>query len=284
MDKYVIGLVGGIASGKSFVANILKEKHYATIIDVDKIAHRILETDKVTAKLKKKWGKSFIDIFSSFSSKKKDYRRAMANIIFNDEKKLKFFNRIMKRFINKEVIRTIKETNGLIILDMPLLFESKMQRRCNSIWFINTDRQQRILNFSQRYVDSNKSIDQILQDFESRESRQISCEIKEKLVDQIVNNHMKKDKLIELISEFIKDERVSSKLRFCRGCKWCYKIHEADFWECKAPEGLSDRSFSVVSGKTMISEEREWALCSSNREHYFYNTCGTKGKWFEPKE
>ena len=101
--KYVIGIVGGIASGKSYIANILKEKYNAIIISADEIAHKHLKTQYVLNKLKRRWAKRF-DIFNFYD---KDFRTAIAKIIFSDKGELKFFEKLMGPLINKEIIKTI---------------------------------------------------------------------------------------------------------------------------------------------------------------------------------
>lgn len=281
--KYVIGIVGGIACGKSYIANILKEKNNATIINADQIAHKHLSTEYVHNKLKRRWANRF-DIFNLHN---KEFRTAIAKIIFNDKKELKFFEKLMGPLINKEIIKTIKSTEGLIVLDMPLLFEAKMDKWCNTIWYISIEEQTRMLNFSHRYIGSGKTIDEILKDFHARENRQISTTEKSKRANRIIFNHLNSDNsLTEEIDELLKMENVANILRLCKDCKWC-KLDNRNkeiYSECLSPNNANGTTiYSSVSGENKIEKQVKWIFCDTHRGYNLNDRCGTEGKWFKPK-
>jgi len=155
-----IGLTGGIACGKSTVSSILREgskegKDKFEIIDVDKIAHNVLDpyklgSDSAYPKLVKAFGKQILEeetdeIFNTTIKKKlpKINRRILGDIIFKDRSKRKILNGITHPLIIKIMIKNIvsktlflrsnksnsnnsgasSSSSGLCLVDIPLLFE-----------------------------------------------------------------------------------------------------------------------------------------------------------------
>ena len=284
--KYVIGIVGGIASGKSYIANILKEKYNAIIISADEIAHKHLKTQYVLNKLKRRWAKRF-DIFNFYD---KDFRTAIAKIIFSDKGELKFFEKLMGPLINKEIIKTIKSLEGLIVLDMPLLFEAKMEKWCNSVWYISLEKDQRMINFAQRYPD--KSIEDITKDFNARENRQLSTDEKAYRAKQVIfnmfNGYIEQNRPEYQITECLRLENVANILRLCKDCKWCEldirTNKRLDCSKCLSPNNFDEKiTYSLIFGKNEVKRTVRWEYCDTQRDTVLDNICGPNGKWFEPK-
>jgi len=102
----IIGLTGGIASGKNFVAEILAKKD-AAIFDADKEVHKLLESDKSTIlEVSKKFSQSFID--------KKINRKILGEIVFSPgekgAKKLKILEKIIHPKIRKNHLEFLTPT------------------------------------------------------------------------------------------------------------------------------------------------------------------------------
>lgn len=116
----IIGLTGGIASGKSTVSNILIEKGYE-LIDADKIARKVVEVGSPAYyKIVEEFGDGIL-----LADKTID-RKALGKIIFSDKKARTKLNNISHPFIFKsikgELMEKAKDKN-IIFLDIPLLFE-----------------------------------------------------------------------------------------------------------------------------------------------------------------
>lgn len=116
----IIGLTGGIASGKSTVSNILIGKEY-DIIDADLIAREVVEVGTL----------AYYKIVETFGHEillkdKTINRKALGEIIFNDEESREKLNDITHPFIFETIkIKLLEKCrdNKLIFLDIPLLFE-----------------------------------------------------------------------------------------------------------------------------------------------------------------
>lgn len=121
----VIGLTGGIASGKSTVSNFLKEKGFK-IYDADIIAKEIMQKKEII--------KSLIDIFGSEVYNENTLNREyIKKIVFNNKEKLNELNNLVHYEVfnyYKEIKSKIKKEEK-VIFDIPLLFETKMDTLCD---------------------------------------------------------------------------------------------------------------------------------------------------------
>lgn len=121
-----VGLTGGIACGKSTVANIFVALG-AHLIDFDKLAHEVQETGKPAWKeIVKYFGKGILNQDDTIN------RNRLAQIVFTDKKKLEALNNIVHPLVfNLWQERLgkikIKEEHAIVLADIPLLFEGKMQ-------------------------------------------------------------------------------------------------------------------------------------------------------------
>ncbi len=116
----ILAVTGGIGSGKSTVAHILKKRGFS-IIDADKIAHEITEKEqKAYDDILRLFGDSILD------TKKNIDRKRLAGIVFNDTFKLQQLNKITHHYIFEEMrvqINTLQKKNYDICMDVPLLFQ-----------------------------------------------------------------------------------------------------------------------------------------------------------------
>ena len=126
-EKPVIGILGGIGSGKSTIAAEFA-KLGCKVIDADRIAHELLEEPPVREKVVSLFGQAVLD-----SSGKID-RRKVAEVVFADDHMLASLNRIIHPLVlqrTQELIERSKSQNQVkaIVLDMPcLLYTSPSPR------------------------------------------------------------------------------------------------------------------------------------------------------------
>jgi dephospho-CoA kinase len=121
----IIGLTGGIATGKSTVSGMLASLG-AVIIDADKIAREVVEPYQPTwYKLRDSFGEEIFEENGQLDRKK------LGSIIFNNGHAREKLNQIMHPAIRSKMNQLKEEfiTRGeeLIVLDIPLLFESELE-------------------------------------------------------------------------------------------------------------------------------------------------------------
>jgi dephospho-CoA kinase len=121
-----VGLTGGIACGKSTVAKMFVNDG-AYLIDFDKLAHEVQEPEKPAWKeVVKKFGREILREDGKID------RVKLGNIVFTDKKKLKLLNKIVHPLVFQEWDARLekiskKDKHAVILSDIPLLFEGKMQ-------------------------------------------------------------------------------------------------------------------------------------------------------------
>lgn len=126
---YLIGLTGGIASGKSSLSNALRQAG-AAVIDADKISHELTMVDGLALPaLKDAFGEAY------FRHGALD-RAALGNLVFSDRAQLDKLNALMYPLILSQMERQIDDNadQPVVILDVPLLYEAGWDSMCDEVW------------------------------------------------------------------------------------------------------------------------------------------------------
>jgi len=178
--KPIIGILGGVGSGKSTVAAEFA-KLGCKVIDADKIAHELLDKKTVQDRIVALFGKNILD-----SSGKIDHKN-LADVVFADADKLSSLNKIIHPLVlerAEELIRQYNRQNEVkaIVLDMPLLVEVGWARRCDKLIFVDCKRQLRVDRAKKMGVFDENQV-------KIRENFQISLDNKANLTDNIIDNN-----------------------------------------------------------------------------------------------
>ncbi len=143
MSMLVIGLTGGIASGKSFVAKCF-EQLGAEILDADKIGHEVLDLPDVVSQIQATWPQ--VEIINQRID-----RKSLAQVVFEmgiDRRRLNRLEAITHPLIKTRIEGRLTELrdnrNVAAVLDVPLLFEAGWESMCDKIVFVDVDLQIRI--------------------------------------------------------------------------------------------------------------------------------------------
>lgn len=122
-NRYVVGLTGGIASGKSLVARLFEE-HGATVIDADRVVAECYESNLLLKlELFFRFGPGI------FSSPCKVNKQKLAKRVFSNRKKLSKLERIVWPHVFDELEDRIEETEGIVIVEGSRIFESGYDKR-----------------------------------------------------------------------------------------------------------------------------------------------------------
>ncbi len=176
----IIGLAGGIASGKSFVAACF-EQLGAALIDADQVGHEVLDQPEVRLLLVSRWGADIV------KDDKVD-RRRLAEIVFRsdgDEQQLVELEEITHPRIRQRIesrIETLCVSGRVpaVILDAPVMFRAGWDDICNQVVFVDVPLQLRKQRAGSRGWDQGE--------LERRESRQVAVEEKKKRSTCVVDN------------------------------------------------------------------------------------------------
>ena len=134
----LIGLTGGIASGKSTVIQYLRYQGYP-VIDADKLGHKVLEPDNPGySKVVEKFGAGILNKDKSVN------RLILGGIVFSDPSKLQALNEISHPLIAEMVMKEFEsivsdDSNGIVFLEAALLIEANWYNMCQQIWVINLE-------------------------------------------------------------------------------------------------------------------------------------------------
>ena len=127
MSKYVIGLTGGIACGKSNISRSVKESG-VPVIDADEISRSLTASGgPALPAIREKWGEKVFD-------GEELNRRALSDIVFSDPAAREALNAIIHPLVLSEIHRKMDETEGPVVIDVPLLYEVGMDSWCDEIW------------------------------------------------------------------------------------------------------------------------------------------------------
>ena len=194
----VIGITGGIGTGKSTASNYLVEKGFA-LIDADQIGRNLTADGQP---LLKKIGEQFgcVSRVGDVGNGLVLDRRAMADLVFNNsEIKEKYDELIHSEIIAliDEKIAELKQTDARgILLDAPLLFEANINDRCDVVILITADMDQRIDRVSRRDDTDEEEI-------RDRIDNQMSDEEKAEFSDFIVDNSREPEDMFRQLEDIM---------------------------------------------------------------------------------
>ncbi|MDD7208728.1 MAG: dephospho-CoA kinase [Lachnospiraceae bacterium] len=140
----VVGVTGGVGSGKSVVMNILKEEYGAEIILADLVAHDLMEPGGQNyEEIVKKFGTGILSHDGTIN------RQALAACVFKNKEKLEILNGITHPNVRKEIFRRIDRIKAegkasFIAVEAALLIEHGLQKEFDAMWYVYVDEETRI--------------------------------------------------------------------------------------------------------------------------------------------
>jgi len=176
----IVGIAGGIGSGKSLVAKLLGELG-AVVIDADVMAHEELNTPEVRDTLVEWWGPTVIG-----SDGKADRKRIGAIVFDNPTERARLEGLVHPRIAVRrdQIIERLSADPAvkMIVMDAPLLYEVGLDRMCDSVIFVESDQ-------AVRAERSEKTRHWVPSELARREKSQIPLDKKREKADHICNNN-----------------------------------------------------------------------------------------------
>jgi len=189
----VIGITGGIASGKSTIAKMLGSLG-ASVISADKICHRLIDTKSMSQKIINRWGDHIQDKYGRIE------RHKLGEIVFADKKELSALNKMIhpeaiKRIKNRIAKLRNESTTVAIVLDAALLVESNLIDICDISIFVHT-----MKNTCKARVKNSRKwpSDEIAK----REKFQGSLKRKKEIADVVICNNLYKADTLQQVKDF----------------------------------------------------------------------------------
>ncbi len=163
---FVLGITGGIGSGKSTVSGILRDKG-VLVLDADEISRKVTEPGgKAIPAIAEEFGPKAIGAGGVMN------RKAVSQIVFSDKKKLDVLSSIVHRFVFDEMEEQVQKEKEkgtkCVVLDVPIPV-TRFTDMCNQIWVVTCDKDVRLARLAKRGLDkeeANRRIDMQMSDDE----------------------------------------------------------------------------------------------------------------------
>lgn len=177
----VIGIVGGVASGKSLVASQLAELG-ATPLDADRAGHEVLRLPHVETAARARWGADIFDAAGRID------RRRLAAIVFAPTEEAERERRYLEQLTHPEIERRLAEQMEqaraagapAVVVDAAVMLEAGWDAKCDLLVYVDAPRAQRLARARGRGWSE--------AEFAARENAQQPLEAKRRRADLVIDN------------------------------------------------------------------------------------------------
>lgn len=194
----VIGLTGGIGTGKSTVSQILKDRGFS-VIDLDVISHEVIEFPSVVEKIVQNFGREVLD--EDEAGNCTISREKLGKIIFADKEKRLALNSIMHpeilKVMHKKILECKSEKNKIIFVEVQLLFEVQWEKEFDYILLVAAKRDMQVRRVLERDKRSEEEAWNII-------NSQMSLDEKREKSDFVIENDGNMDDLNKKVDKFLK--------------------------------------------------------------------------------
>ena len=189
----IIGITGGIASGKSTVTELLRQKGFQ-VVDADAVVHQLQKPGRrLYQVLVEHFGEKILLENGELN------RPLLASLIFSKPEEQEWSKRTQGEIIREELValrNQFAQTEALFFMDIPLLFEQDYSAWFDETWLVYVDRDVQVERFMKRDHLSKEVA-------ESRLAAQWSLEEKKKLASHILDNNGSRDQLVAQVVKLL---------------------------------------------------------------------------------
>ena len=192
----IIGIIGGIGSGKSLVAaELVKNGGY--LIQGDQLGHEALRQPDIKAKVVERWGQDLLD------DKGEIKRRALGLIVFADLNELRVLEGLVFPWIGKRIVEEIARARTdpnvkRIILDAAVMMEAGWGGVCDQVIFVDTPPEVRYQRLREKRGWTEKEV-------RERERSQMPLEEKRRLASAVIDNSRAPQRVVEQVANLLRE-------------------------------------------------------------------------------
>ncbi len=195
----IIGLTGSIGTGKSLIANRFRQLNIP-VVDADLIAREVVEPGKQAYnKIVEAFGRKILQLDNRLD------RKALGEIVFNDEGKRQDLNAIIHPAIRKEMLKQrddfVQQGEKCVVLDIPLLYESGLTHYVDKVIVVTVDPKVQL----NRILFRDNSTEQ---EAKRRISSQIPVAEKVKRADAVIDNNGSKAESYEQLDHILEQWQI----------------------------------------------------------------------------
>ena len=199
---FVLGITGGIGSGKSTVSGILRDKGLL-VLDADEISRKVTEPGgKALPAIAEEFGPKAVGINGVMN------RKAVSSIVFSDKKKLDDLSSIIHQYVFEEmeeqVAKEKEKGTKCVVLDVPIPVK-RFTDLCDQIWVVTCDRDVRLARLAKRGLDKEEALRRI--DMQMSDDEYCS------LGDYSIDNSWDMDSLNDKVMRLVKEQLHSRGIR-----------------------------------------------------------------------
>jgi dephospho-CoA kinase len=194
MDPPVIGLLGGIGSGKSLVAAELA-RHGGYLIAADQLGHEALQQPDIKARVAERWGRQVL------TEAGKVDRKRLGAIVFADPRERRELEAMTHPFIGRRIREEIEQARRrpevrLIVLDAAVMLEAGWHGVCDHLLFIDSPRPARLQRLQEGRGWSAREV-------EDRENAQLPLTEKQRHADVVIDNSAGPERIVPQLRQLL---------------------------------------------------------------------------------
>ncbi len=193
MTKRIIGLTGGIATGKTTVTNYLASTYELPILDADIYAREAVSLGSpILSAIAQRYGEQILLPDGSLN------RQKLAEIIFNRQDERNWIDNLIHPYVRDRFIKAISQSSSkTLVLVVPLLFEAGMTNLVTEIWVVHCSKEQQLQRLIQRNHLNREQA-------QARINSQLSIEEKVAHADVVLDNSYTLEVLLKQVEVALK--------------------------------------------------------------------------------
>jgi dephospho-CoA kinase len=203
----VVGLIGGMGSGKSLVGELFRKKG-AKVISGDQLGHEALRQPDIRAAIARRWGSAVLESDGSIS------RQRLAGIVFRNAEERQALEALVFPWIERRIQEEVADARAcaafvLIVLDAAVMLEAGWAKVCDWLVYVHAPRAERLRRLKEQRGWSAKEV-------QERENAQWSLTDKVSRADYAVDNSGTPERVAQQVDDLLR-QWGNAKLTNARG-------------------------------------------------------------------